>query len=287
MTAQDRFASLPGSLRDASTLVRFGDVPALVAVPPGPGPHPVCLWMHGRTAYKELDPGRYTRWLRAEGGGIAACAIDLPGHGERYEEGRHEPEWSLKNIEQAASEIDGVVEGLTSEFAGRIDTDRMAIGGMSLGGMVALVRLSSPHPFRAAALEATTGCMRDLYFPRPGMPVPKGLGKHEKEDVLKLDPARRLDLAEAGELDGAGVFPPVPLLAVHSETDAMVTWETQRVFLEKLRAHYTRLGTDPSLIETLTWPKTGAPMEHLGFGRKTNEAKTRQTEFLATHLAAG
>jgi len=34
--------------------------------------------MHGRTANKELDPGRYLRLIRA---GIAVCAIDLPGHG--------------------------------------------------------------------------------------------------------------------------------------------------------------------------------------------------------------
>lgn len=257
----------------------------LVATPEGRGPHPVCIWLHGRTANKELDPGRYTRWLRA---GIAACAIDLPGHGERYEADRHAPEWSLKNIEEGAAEINGVIDGLRAEFGDLVDLDRMGIGGMSLGGMVALVRLTSSNAFRCAVLEATTGCMRDLYFPRPGMPVPKGLGKHSEEEVLRLDPARQLDLVAAGEVDPKGVFRPVPLLAVHSETDAMVTWETQRTFLEKLREHYRRRGADPAgaetPIEVLTWSRTGAPMEHLGFGQKTNEAKTRQTDFLVRHL---
>ncbi len=37
-------------------------------------------------------------------------------------------------------------------------------------------------------------------------------------------------------------------------------------------------------IELISWPETGAPHEHMGFGRMSNEAKNRQTEFLAEWL---
>jgi len=80
-TPIERFSRLPSSLASRAKSVRFGDVPALLAHPDWETPAPVVLWMHGRTVSKELDPGRYLRWVRA---GIAACAVDLPGHGERF-----------------------------------------------------------------------------------------------------------------------------------------------------------------------------------------------------------
>src|SRR5690349_9852731 len=75
-----RFSQFPSHLAQRSRTYRFGDVPVLLAHPDWLTPAPTVLWLHGRTATKELDPGRYLRWVRA---GIAACAIDLPGHGER------------------------------------------------------------------------------------------------------------------------------------------------------------------------------------------------------------
>ena len=41
---------------------------------------------------------------------------------------------------------------------------------------------------------------------------------------------------------------------------------------------------DPSMIETVTWPETGAPYEHAGFGRYSNDAKNGQTEFFSRTL---
>ena len=56
-------------------------------------------------------------------------------------------------------------------------------------------------------------------------------------------------------------------------------------FLARLRAHYQSRGEDPSLLEIKTWPETGAPEEHIGFGAASHEAKTTQAEFLARTLA--
>lgn len=81
-----------------------------------------------------------------------------------------------------------------------------------------------------------------------------------------------------------GGFAPLPLIALHSEADEIVPWAVQREFLARLRAHYQRSGADPALVEHATWPTTGAPSEHAGFGRFSNDAKNTQTAFLARVL---
>jgi hypothetical protein len=59
------------------------------------------------------------------------------------------------------------------EYGGIFDLSRIAIGGMSAGGMVALRRLcdqSTPCP-RAAVVECTTGWLGGLYLPTGDLPV--------------------------------------------------------------------------------------------------------------------
>jgi len=272
----ERFLRLPRSLEERARTVRLGasGIPALVAHPDWERPAPCVVWMHGRTAHKELDAGRYLRWIRA---GIGACAFDLPGHGERPDGSAEDPSRSLETLEQLLPEIDEVVAALSGgEFGGVFDAERLALGGMSLGGMGALRRLCDPHPFVCAAVEATSGSLRDLYFPPDGVPgAPWGVA-HDRERVRALDPIERL-----------GHWRPIPLLALHSEADRMVPWAAQRPFIEALRAHYAERGADPALVEVTTWPETGAPGEHLGFGRHANDAKNVQTEFLRRRLGLG
>ncbi|MGV6814981.1 MAG: alpha/beta hydrolase family protein [Phycisphaerales bacterium] len=260
-----RFAQLPRSLERISQKLRLGaDVPALVAHPDWENEVvnqvPAVIWLHGRTVNKELDPGRYLRWTR---GGIAAVALDLPGHGERFIESYQ----TLDLIEQGASEIDGVLDSMRE--MGIFDMDRLAIGGMSAGGMVTLRRLCDPHPFCGACLEGTTGNLEQLYFPEPGTvkrPWPK---EHSRDEVARVDPMLRLD-----------GFRPIPILALHNEGDTMVPIAGQRVFLERLKDHYQKLGADPEMIRLHTFEDTGAPQEHAGFGRYANDAKNMQLAFL-------
>src|SRR4029450_3068251 len=71
-------AKLPSALRANARWLRLGptpgNIPALITHPDWAPGHlaPVVIWMHGRTVNKELDPGRYLRWMRATGGGIGA-----------------------------------------------------------------------------------------------------------------------------------------------------------------------------------------------------------------------
>ncbi|MEM8835713.1 MAG: alpha/beta fold hydrolase [Planctomycetota bacterium] len=272
---EERFARLPTHLR-ARTLITdlpgpVEPVPTLLAHPeeswwePGatPAPAPLCLWMHGRTAFKELDPGRYLRWVRA---GIGACSIDLPGHGARQKPGWDRTENTIEVVEQASREIDTVLDALRdAKFNNAFDLERVAIGGMSAGGMVALNRLTRAHGFTCTSLEATAGNFEAM----------RGTPLFSEEKAERLSPVKHLD-----------DWRPVPLLAVHSEADESVPVEAMRTFIEPLRAHYAAHNADPDSIRFHTWERTGAPYEHDGFGSKSNEAKNMQTEFLAQHLRA-
>lgn len=276
-----RFASFPQFLAERTKRVTLGPAPAIVAHPDWTSPTPVMLWFHGRTASKELDPGRYLRWLRcgAESGGpgLALVAVDLPGHGERATTGSDEPSRTLDILEQAIGEIDLIVASLRDTAAREgwpLDLARLGIGGMSLGGMVVLRRLCDTHPFRCAAVEGTAGWLSGMYFPGDyGLSSRPWPIDHPRERVARLDTAEHL----------VG-FRPIPLLDLHSHADEVVPFEPQRRFIERLREHYGACGADPALIELTTWPTTGAPREHLGFGRFGNDAKNIQTEFLRRRL---
>ena len=271
---------LPQALARQTLFTRLADdVPVLLAHPDEgwsdadaapPSSRPTVIWMHGRTVNKELDPGRYLRWMRA---GIATCAIDLPGHGERFDATYQAPDHTLMIVEQMASELDAVVDALDSpRFRGAFDTQNLAIGGMSAGGMVTLHRLTRPHPFRCAAVESTAGDFEAMRSTQESLNSPAH-GFYVEERVRRLNPMAHMD-----------EWRPVPLLALHSEKDEWVPVEAIRGFIDALRARYATALGDPNEIEFVTWPETGAPAEHAGFGRVANEAKIRQLEFLKTNL---
>ena len=150
---------MPSALEAAARWERLGDtnVPAMLVHPDWTrgDPRPALLWMHGRTAHKEIDPGRFLRLLRA---GFAVCTVDLPGHGERFEAALQHPEHTLDVILRMIDEIDEITDALGA-FDG-FDMSRLAIGGMSAGGMAALARLTRPHRFTAACVEVKTSKRR-------------------------------------------------------------------------------------------------------------------------------
>lgn len=271
-----RFAQFPRALAEKARIVRLGpsSIPALLVHPDWDSPAPALLWLHGRTVSKELDPGRYLRLMRA---GIASVAIDLPGHGEREGPGLHAPEHSVEVVGRAVGEIDEVLDALRAPpHDAHFDTERLAIGGMSAGGMVTLRRLCEPHPFRAALVEATSGRLTDLYFPGEGASGRPWPVAHERDAVEAIDPSRYLE-----------GWRPVPLLALHASGDEVVPLDTQREFIEDLRRHYRDRGADPDRVRLITFDRTGAPREHAGFGRHGAAAKDAGTEFLVGALRPG
>jgi len=261
----DRFKQFPAALALQTRSAHLGisqQIPAIIAHPNWSTQTPCVIWLHGRTVSKELDPGRYLRWIRA---GIAACAIDLPGHGERLSHDHHHPRKTLDMLEQTLPEIDQLIHDLTQgEFAEFIDPTRLAIGGMSAGGMATLRRLCEPHPFVCAAVESTAGDFNHM---------PDYQDRHHPEKIHQLSPIEHLEH-----------WRPIPLLALHSQADAVTPLPAITSFIDKLRAHYTSNNADQNLIQLHTWPTTGAPMEHAGFGKVATEAKNIQVDFLTRHL---
>lgn len=251
----ERFAQMPTALRAHARWDRLGPsrIPVLLIHPDWNRNEqaPMVIWMHGRTAHKELDPGRYLRWMRA---GIGACAIDLPGHGERLDPVLHDAAHMPHLIRQLMAEIDEIVEAMAEIRA--FDMQRIGIGGMSGGGMAALARLCQPHPFRCASVEATTGAL-ERQFPQAG------------EAIADINPTAHLN-----------EWREIPFQAIHSKGDQMIAHENQVAFIEALWRRYR----DPSLIDFITYEQTGARAEHIGFGRFSPDAKDRQREFFRRWL---
>lgn len=246
------------------------DVPAVIVRPPPtvqpPSPLPLLLWFHGRSVNKELDPGRYARLARV---GVATCAIDLPGHGERSDAALQAPEATLRVVSQAVDEVDPILESLRQ--MGDFAMDRVAIGGMSAGGMVTMVRLCRAHSFRAALLESTTGSW-----------------KHQSHRAMwdagiveALNPIDHLAGADASdEGNRLGGWREIPVLSLHNTHDEWVDVRGAREFTEALRAR----ARHPAAIQLHEYQGGGAPSEHAGFGRFGADAKDRGTAFLREAL---
>jgi len=258
-----RFAEHPKALKDKSRRERLSahNVPALLAHPDWTTPAPVMVWMHGRTVDKELDPGRYLRWIRS---GVAVCALDLPGHGERFDRALQSPDATLFVIAQMLDELDDVVAALDdSAFDGVFDTSRVGVGGMSAGGMVTLRRFCDEHPYALVAVESTLGDFSVMDY----------LDRYPHELVDRLDPMQHI-----------ASWRPVPALMLHSEADQWAPVAGIRNFVGALRSRYVSKGADPDLVQLHTWPQTGAPYEHAGFGKVANDAKNMQVAFIRIHL---
>jgi dipeptidyl aminopeptidase/acylaminoacyl peptidase len=264
---------LPSALAARARDLRLlgGRVPALLVDPtPDPSrrePPPMLLWMHGRTVDRFLDPGRYLRLMRA---GIGVCAIDLPGHGDRLDASRQHRHAMPGVIAEALGEIDAVCDEAVA--AGGFDPRRLAIGGMSAGGMIALARLADPEAtprFAAAIVEAASGSWDPLEWGEP-------------------DPPGRAFFAARDPIRHAASWRPLPLLVLHNRFDEMVPLAAQRAFVEAISPRY-RVdggvdGASPGSLELVVFDRTGAPQEHAGFGRFAVEAKDRGIGFLAKHL---
>jgi dienelactone hydrolase len=263
-----RIAHFPTSLLERCTLTTLATAPALLVHPEGDPatPRPYLLWLHGRTVHKEIDTARFQRLSR---GGIGVAAIDLPGHGERLDPAYQAPGALSLLLSDGRAELDLVIAAL--QAVPQVSAERLAIGGMSGGGMIALRRLCEPHPFRCAVVEATAGDFTEAGKSKRYAEV--GAAARFRDAQLRgLDPSQHL-----------GGWPPIPLLAFHSETDEVVPVAAMRVFVDALAERYAMLGRTDEL-ELVTFPQTGAPEEHVGFGRLSGEVRAKTVEFLSRHL---
>lgn len=136
--------------------------------------------------------------------------------------------------------------------------------------MITLRRLADAHPFRCACVEGAAGDLATLMAPR-----------HPPHVIEPIDPLPRVAAWRTR--------PATPLLALHSRADRVVPVACIERFTDALARHYRAHGLDPlappALVTLKTWPSTGAPDEHNGFGQVAHEAKATQLEFLERWLA--
>ena len=91
---------------------------------------------------------------------------------------------------------------------------------------------------------------------------------------------RRAIEARQATIDHLDGWRPIPFQAIHARHDEWVSYTGQLEFVDALRARYE----DPLDVEFVVFEHTGAPHEHIGFGRKALEAKEKQLAFLRTAL---
>ena len=258
----ERGLHLPSALKANARFERLGSssIPALIVHPTWEAGDraPVLMWMHGRTARKEIDPGRYLRLMRS---GIGVCAVDLPGHGDRFEAALQHPAHTLDLVLQMTDEIDELIDAMHG-MDDLFDRERMAVGGMSAGGMATMARLCHDHPFVCAAVEASTGSWRHQL--------------HREMFRGQMGP----DIVDVNPMENLDDWREIPFLAIHSVGDAWVSYEGQRSFVEAVRGRYER----PELVEMVADEVAGAPFEHAGFGKFASEAKDVLKDFLRRHL---
>ncbi len=169
----------------------LGDIPLLWAQPPGEGPWPLILWLHAFSWSKE-DVGPQLVDLASHG--FLALSWDLPQHGARSVEARDDIKrrvradlrrhfWPI--LAQGADETPRIIDWALAHFDVR---SRVAIGGVSMGGDIAIAAAGIDRRIdRAAVALATPDWLR------PGSHEPQGIaGEAEWAAYRRLDPLTNL-----------------------------------------------------------------------------------------------
>ena len=130
--------------------VVVNNVPGLLHLPDGPGPHPAVVLYPGMDMTKEYlpVPGRNIFAER----GLAVLVLDPPGHGAALERGVHLRE---RNAEQAGSAAVDLLQARPE-----VDPDRIGVFGISLGSYFA-VSLCTLEPRIRAGVSFEGGVFYD------------------------------------------------------------------------------------------------------------------------------
>jgi dipeptidyl aminopeptidase/acylaminoacyl peptidase len=197
---------------------RLDGISWLLWVPPGDGPRPAVIVLHGAGSRKE-NHADYARAALAHG--MAALTFDNRGHGETE-----------------GSFGDGVIEdlgALAAWLATRPDVDegRIGVRGSSLGGLLAIHAAADSDDIAAAVAicpAAEWMLARDVQRVLDGRPPPAGSALSEmRVDAPALaEWLDRNDVEEAAERMGAK-----PLLLIHARGDEVVPYSHSEKLYER------------------------------------------------------
>ena len=171
LTERDRPTDVIHDTHEVWSSVRDGAPLGTLWVPPGPGPHPVVLMIHGGCWQKEIADRTLMDWAAADlwARGIAVWNIEYRGVDEP---GGGYP-GTFADVAEAAGFL--ADRDALAEFA--LDTDRVVALGHSAGGHLALWfaasgQLPEDHPAKSAASVpllgvVSTGGLPDLAESEP------------------------------------------------------------------------------------------------------------------------
>jgi uncharacterized protein len=191
--------------------LRAGTVPALLMRPSGSGAHPAAVLQHGYGSRKEdLVPLGYA--LAAKG--VVVLLADAWGHGERLP--TDGPTWLTERTADyfftvTRNTVDDVVEALNLlEKRQDVRSDRIVVGGFSMGAIVAL--LVGTEDERVAGVVSLAGA-----------PLPDLLGVSIYGSTLPGEESRSYAMAhDAADHLHLQKLAPKPLLISHGQRDDMV-----------------------------------------------------------------
>ncbi len=165
--------------------VQVGTAPRryLLALPPGPGPHPLLVVLHGlnqRTATFLRSTGLVPAALAA---GVAVAGPETP-----------DLSWNDGRFGRTGRDDDAYVMAIVDQLVaqGRVDTGRVSLAGFSNGAGMS-VELAARHPARFASLVLVGGeLLQGKDEPRPTAPI-RTLLVHGTKDPIQpwLGRARR------------------------------------------------------------------------------------------------
>lgn len=179
----------------------------VLRLPAGTGPHPAMIMIPGLDSAKEEL--RSTEELFLERG-IATFSVDGPGQGEAEYDLAIRGDWEVPGA--------AIIDRLSAEDG--IDSDRIGVWGVSLGGYYAPRVASGDYRVRACVALAGPYSFADDWDSRPIL-TQEAFRVRSKSPDMQTAKRRAAELTMAGR---AGLIT-CPLLAVMGKLDRLIPWQ--------------------------------------------------------------
>ena len=203
-------------------------VPAFLYRPPGDGPHPVVIWIHGgpESQFEAGFHGTIQLWLRTLGVAVIAPNVrGSLGYGTEYaalDDGRKR--------EDAVRDIGALLDWIASRDD--LDEQRVAVYGASYGGYMALAS-AIHYPERIRAVVDRVGISNFVTFLEGTQDYRRDVRRREYGD--ERDPGMRAFLESISPLNRVDAIR-APVLVAQGVNDPRVPVGESRQLVQRLRA---------------------------------------------------
>lgn len=245
-----------------------GDVHGWCAIPPGPGPHPVVLSIHGGPF------AQYTAAALDEVASLLDAGVAVVWSNPRGSAGRGRAWGEAVRGDFATPAADDVLAVLDAALSthSQLDSERLGVQGGSYGGYLTAMVIARDHRFAGAIVER--GFLDPLAF--AGTSDIGGFFGHEYVGTDPDEVARQSPLAHVGDIR-------TPCLVVHSEQDLRCPLEQAQQFYAGLLRH----GVEAEMLvfpgEDHELSRSGRPLHRISRLDAINDWWSRHFGVLAAH----